>query len=176
MPAEHPDCVKLYESLGRFIVSIAEMEHWLVALLRTLTGGEDNVWIEAIFLDDLFTSKVRQKISLICDARLEDNPTLLDRLKGALVRAQDLAEERNKLVHGKWSIDSTGQCITKIWSFKLKKQRNEKGKSFWIHLHDDSVTYTQLEGLVRETKQLAEELSNLREETRGFLASSEEGG
>ena len=41
---------ELYAALGKFIISFAEIEHWLTCLLGVLTDDDENIWLTRMAL------------------------------------------------------------------------------------------------------------------------------
>jgi hypothetical protein len=157
---------ELYSSLGKFIVSFAEVEHWLGCLLRVLTDEEENTWITLFFIDDMMTGRIRDKIACVAKLRLENNPSLLTSLKDTLKLAQEVTSERNDIIHGQWRFDQTGRAPTTLWTFKLSKK---EGRGCWEHLHQTDMTATELEKLTSKSDQLASDMERLRDEIEKSL-------
>lgn len=157
---------KIYLSLGKFIVSFSELEHWLSCVLRVLTNGEENIWITLFFVDDLMTGRVRRMIEEVAKVRLEENPELLRNLKSTLKSASKLTIERNNIVHSQWRFDQTGRSPTKLWSFKLRKI---KGQSCWQHLCEKAMTATKIKNLTKKANKLSFEMEQLRDSIESFL-------
>lgn len=161
---------ELYAALGKFIVSFAEIEHWLTCLLGVLTDDDENIWVTLFFIDELMTGKVRDKIHSVANLRLEDNKELLARLKTTLNEVAVLTTERNKIIHGQWIFGST---ITKLHNYKLKKIKTEKGGHYWQRLEDKAIFPKDLNGLTKKSEELANDLENLRGEIKGYLEAEE---
>ena len=161
---------ELYAALGKFIVSFAEIEHWLTCLLGVLTDDEENIWLTLFFIDELMTGKVRDKIHSVANLRLEDNKELLARLKATLTEVASLTTERNKIIHGQWIFVST---ITKLHSYKLKKITIEKDQHYWQRLEDKAIFPKDLNRLTEKAEKLADDIENLRGEIEGYLKATE---
>ena len=174
MASKGPEHEELYTTLGKFVIAFTEVEQWLISLLGVLTDAHENIWIQPIFIDEMMTGRVRAAIEFGGKIRLEDNEDLHKRLKQSLQKAETITTERNKMVHGKWNIDLTGRSPTKLWNFKLKKQKAKDGCGFWEHLHETTVTGTMLVELTKESEQVAVELQQLNEDIETFLKAEAE--
>lgn len=161
---------ELYEALGKFITSFAELEHWLSCLLGVLTDDKENMWVTLFFIDELMTGRVRHKIHSVANLRLEDNESLLNKLKATLGDLEKLTTERNSLVHGQWVFNFP---ITKLHNYRLKKIKTKEGGCYWQHLDDKSVRPKDLRELTEESEKLADDLEDLRGEIEEYLEAEE---
>lgn len=147
---------EIHLRIGEFVVSFGKVAYLLEHLLGVLTDEEENVWIKPFFIDDLMVGRVLDKISKTAKVRLHDNQTLLDELKDTIRKIRDIQQNRNKVVHGEWLIDSTGRCPTKLRNYRL---RWENG--CWQYLDDKVMTPTKVKSLSTKSKELAVDLKNI---------------
>ena len=106
---------EIHLRIGEFVVSFGKVAYLLEHLLGVLTDEEENVWIKPFFIDDLMVGRVLDKISKTAKVRLHDNQTLLGELKDTIRKIRDIQQNRNKVVHGEWLIDSTGRWLHSLF-------------------------------------------------------------
>lgn len=153
--------------VGELVISLARIEHHLDDLLEVLTGDDGNIWIKPFFIDDLMLGRALDKISAVAKVRLQEHQPLYEELKDSIANIRPIQQERNKIVHGYWLINHGGRTPTKLRTYKL---RWEAG--CWQYLDDTTITTTKLNGLIKESKKLAQMVQILTEKIRTSLEKS----
>lgn len=149
-----------YYKLGLLSTSFSEMEQLVQELIAKLVSFGSVV--DLLLIENNMLVKNIQLLEKL-NKHYKFKPT---EIKNLVKKIDGIREERNRLIHGTWTLGLNAQTkkpIVAVSEHKLKHINDENGE-YWRKVTSKQYTFQELDQLIKDTKEINKQLKNLIKE------------